>query len=173
MTSEVDTLAAVSYWDDNEINRIYEKYVDTIYRVCYMLLKSEHEAEDVCQNVFIKLINSDKQFESDEHIKAWLILCAKNESKNLLKHWWRSKKVSVESIAEISVEDKYNDDETLKLVLSLPDRFKIPVYLYYYEGYSTDEIATILKINPSTVRGQLKTGREKLKVMLKDGENNV
>jgi len=45
--------------------------------------------------------------------------------------------------------------------------------LYYYEGYSTDEIATILKINPSTVRGQLKTGREKLKVMLKDGENNV
>lgn len=166
-------MSVISGWNDNEIHRIYEKYVDTVYRICYMLLKSETEAEDVCQNTFIKLINSDRQFESDEHIKAWLILCAKNESKNLLKHWWRSKKVSVESISELSVEDKYNDDDTLKLVLSLPDRFKIPIYLYYYEGYSTDEISRILKINPSTLRGQLKTGREKLKTMLKGGDDNV
>ncbi len=162
----------VSRRDNEEIHRIYDKYVDIIYRICFMLLKSEAEAEDVVQNVFIKLINTDKEFESDEHIKAWLILCAKNESKNLIKHWWRSKKVSLDSVSDTPCEDEYNNDETLKLVLSLPDRFKLPVYLYYYEGYSTDEISKMLKINPSTVRGQLKTAREKLKLMIKGGEQN-
>ena len=166
----MDEVSGASFRDENEIKRIYEKYVDTIYRVCYMLLKNQQEAEDVVQNVFIKLMKSDNRFESDEHIKAWLILCAKNESKNLLKHWWRSKKVSVDSISDLSCEDKYNDDTTLKMVLTLPDKFKLPIYLYYYEGYSTDEISAILKVNPSTLRGQLKTGRDKLKTMLKGGE---
>lgn len=161
-----------SKWHNDEINRIYNKYVDTIYRVCFMLLKNDAEAEDVVQNVFIKLINSDKEFESDEHIKAWLILCAKNESKNLLKHWWRSKKVSMDTVSDTPCEDVYSNDEILKYVLSLPDKFKLPVYLYYYEGYSTDEISKMLKINPSTVRGQLKTAREKLKLLIMDGGKN-
>ena len=157
-------------WDDSEISRVYNKYVDTVYRICYMLLKCEYESQDVVQNVFIKLINSDKKFESDEHIKAWLILCAKNECKNLIKHWWRSKKVPIDTVAEASICDEYKSDEVVNAILSLPDKFKLPIYLYYYEGYSTDEIAGIMKINPSTIRGRLKAAREKLKLIIKGGD---
>ena len=71
---------------DEEITRVYNKYVDTVYRVCFMMLKSASEAEDAVQNVFVKYINSGGDLETEEHIKAWLIVTAKNECKNMLKH---------------------------------------------------------------------------------------
>ena len=79
---------------DAQITRIYEKYLNTVYKVCFMFLKNEAETEDAVQNVFIKLMNQTKKFESDEHIKAWLIVTAKNECKNVLSHWWKTKRTS-------------------------------------------------------------------------------
>ena len=85
---------------DEEITRVYNKFVDTVYRVCFMMLKNADETEDAVQNVFIKYINCGTAFESDENVKAWLIVVAKNECKNMLKHWFRSKRTDIDSVAE-------------------------------------------------------------------------
>lgn len=160
-----------AYRTDKDITLVYEKFVNTVYKVCYVLLKNEAETEDVVQNVFIKYMKIDKEFESDEHIKAWLIVCAKNECKNLLKHWWRTKKVSMESVGDVASDSEHPMDETLEKVMKLPDKYKIPIYLHYYEGYSTEEISKMLGVNHSTLRGRLSTAREKLKHLLKGGSD--
>lgn len=157
------------YRTDKDITQVYEKYADMVYRICFMMLKNESETEDATQNVFIKLLNYGKELKSDEHLKAWLIVTAKNECKNMLKHWWRQKTVDMDSVSETAYFDK-PEDGIIEKVKNLPDKYKIPIYLHYYEGYSTEEISVMLNINHSTVRGQLATGRKKLKLMIKDGE---
>lgn len=152
---------------DEEITRIYNKYVDMVYKICFMMFKNVPEAEDATQNVFIKLINHISEFGSDEHIKAWLIVAAKNECKNMLKYWYRSKRADIDSLPESTYENENNDD-TLEKVLSLDKKYRLPIYLYYYEGYSTSEISKILNTKHSTLRTHLSVGRKKLKLMLEE-----
>lgn len=154
---------------DEEITRIYEKFVDTVYKVCFMLLKNVPETEDATQNVFIKFMRDKKEFQSDEHIKAWLIVTARNECLNMLKHWFRAKRDNLDSIPDLGYVEE-GREELLKTVLSLEEKFRLPIYLYYYEGYSTAEISEILKTKHSTVRTYMKKGREKLKIILEEDE---
>jgi len=156
---------------DEEITRIYKKYVDMVYKICFMMSKNIHETEDATQNVFIKLIKHLDDFKSDEHIKAWLIVTAQNECKNMLKHWFRSKRSDLDSVPEATYEDKNESDDTLEKVMSLDDKYRLPIYMYYYEGYSTSEISQILNIKHSTLRTHLSVGRQKLKLMLEEDEN--
>ena len=154
---------------DEEITRVYNKYVDTVYRVCFMMLKSASEAEDAVQNVFVKYINSGGDLETDEHIKAWLIVTAKNECKNMLKHWFRSKRTDFDEIAEPSYETE-EDSGVMEKVMSLDEKYRVPIYLYYYEGYSTAEISEMIGVKHSTLRTYMAKGREKLKILLEEDE---
>ena len=163
-------MSVFSLRTDEEITAVYNKYVDTVYRICYMLLKNEDESHDVCQNVFLKLIDCKKEFNSYEHIKAWLIVTAQNECKNILKHWWHSKRVDIDSIKDMPYSDNDDNSDVKQKLMSLPDKYRLPLYLHYYEGYSTQEIADMLGIKPSTLRTQLVTARNKLKLMLEEGE---
>lgn len=156
---------------DEEITRVYEKFVDTVYKVCFMMLKNVSETEDATQNVFIKFMRDNKAFETDEHIKAWLIVTAKNECKNMLKHWFRSKRDELDGIPEASyVDDDNNKKELMEKVFSLDEKYRLPIYLYYYEGYSTAEISEMLDIKHSTIRTYMAKGREKLKIILEEDE---
>ena len=155
---------------DEEITRVYNKFVDTVYRVCFMMLKNADETEDAVQNVFIKYINCGSAFESDENVKAWLIVVAKNECKNMLKHWFRSKRTDIDSVAEPSYEDSHDDGSLMEKVMSLEEKYRVPLYLHYYEGYSAAEIADMLKINYSSLRTNLAKARKKLKLMLEEDE---
>lgn len=158
----------------NELERIYEQYIDMVYRICYMLLMSCAEAEDAAQNVFIKLMNAKNKPTGEEHLKAWLIVSAKNECKNTLKHWWRSKRVALEDIKEQGEYMKESENEVSRSVSQLPEKYRLPVYLHYYEGYSTDEIAKMLDVNASTLRTRLVQARKMLKLILeKEGFGNV
>ncbi len=150
-----------------EVTRVYEKFVNTVYKVCFMMLKNISETEDATQNVFIKFIRDKKEFTSDEHIKAWLIVTARNECTNMLKHWFRSKREDMDSIEDLGYVEK-DKKELLRLVMSLDEKFRLPIYLYYYEGYSTAEISEILKIKHSTIRTYMMKGREKLKMILEE-----
>lgn len=156
---------------NEEITRIYNSYADTVYRICALMLKSTQETEDAVQNVFIKLMKNDKPFESEEHIKAWLIVTAKNECKNVLKHWWHSKRTDFDSIKEPEYKSENPSDGLLAEILKLPDKFKLPLYLHYYEGYTTSEIAGFLKVNESTLRTRLVAARKQLKLLLEVGED--
>lgn len=153
---------------DKEIVQIYNRHVNTVYKICYMYLKNKYDAEDATQTVFIKLINYKKQFENEEHEKAWLIVTASNTCKNNLKYWWHkvTKMESLDEVANLSKEDK-----TLSKILKLPNKYKLIIYMHYYEGYKTNEIALKLNMNDSTVRSYLKRGRNMLKQMIKE-ENN-
>lgn len=158
---------------DEEITRVYEKYVDTVYRVCFMMLKNASETEDATQNVFIKYMRDDKEFESEEHLKAWFIVTAQNECKNMLKHWFRAKRDNIEDVPEATYVDDDGKKDLLEKVFSLDEKYRLPIYLYYYEGYSTSEISEILKTKHSTVRTYMAKGREKLKIILEeDGYEN-
>jgi len=153
---------------DEEITDIYSRYVDTIYRISLMILKNVPEAEDATQTVFIKLMTSNSQFESDEHIKAWLIVTAQNTCKDMVKGWWHTKRVDFENVVEPTyLMDAFKHDIWSKIT-GLEEKYKLPIYLYYYEGYETTEIAKMLKINHATLRTRMRTAKKKLKLLLEE-----
>ena len=153
---------------DTTITDIYNRHVDMVYKICFILLKNTDDTEDAVQSIFTKIIEKNITFESIEHEKAWLIVSSKNHCKNLLRHWWKKIIPFDNNLHDSSLSD--DTSSILELVLNLPDKYKLPIYLYYYEGYSTDDIANILSLNPSTLRSRLKKGRELLKIEL-GGEN--
>ena len=151
-----------------EITNIFNRHVNTVYKISLMYLKNSQDAEDAVQNVFLKIVKGDYKFESLEHEKAWLIVTTQNYCKNILKNWWRKKRSDIESLPEPSYIEDLSSDDTWKQILKLPRKYKMVIYLYYYEGYSTEEISQILEIKSSTIRTQLSTGRKRLKIILEE-----
>jgi len=154
-----------------DIEDIYHRHVDTVYRVCFMFMKNRAEAEDAVQTTFINLMNSNVSFKDEAHEKAWLIVTASNICKNNLKHWFRSKRSDYDDyLNHLRHIDSY-DFEVLEEVLSLPTKYKTVIYLYYYEGYSSVEISRTLGVKESTIRSWLYRGRKLLKKSLGGMEN--
>lgn len=151
-----------SLYMDGEITQIYSRQFDTVYRVCFSYMKNAEDAEDMVQETFLKLISCEKQFESEEHERAWLIVTASNTCKDELRRWKRR----LENIRLFSKQEntaQKEDDRVLEWVMALPVKYKQVIYLYYYEGYRTSEIASMLHCSESTVRNQLLRGRRLLK----------
>ena len=144
----------------------YLRHFKAIYRVCYAFLKNAEDAEDCTEDAFVRAITSDAAFENERHERAWLTTTAMNLCKDRLKHWWRQKVVPLDETMEdtLGVSDKGH--EVLDAVMALPVKYKEVVWLHYYEGYQTDEIAAMLCRPPSTVRNQLRDARAKLKLTL-------
>lgn len=149
-----------------------QRYIDTVYRVALNYLKSPSDADDITQNVFLKLLQEKKPFDSDEHVKHWLIRVTVNECKNLVRsRWWRAE--SIEEYAGQLAFDNQAQSDLFHMVMALPRKYRLPIYLYYYEGYSTQEIGQMLKLPKNTVCTQLKRGRELLKESLQEVDDNV
>jgi RNA polymerase sigma factor (sigma-70 family) len=148
---------------NEELIQMYNRHVDTVYRVCFMFMKNKPDTEDMVQNTFIRLMKDKTVFQSIEHEKAWLIRTATNLCKDHLKHWW-NKTVGIDDAVDAVIEQPVNIDSTLEMVMALPSKYKTAIYLYYYEGYTTEEIAEILNKSQSTIRGYLLKGRKLLKM---------
>lgn len=147
---------------DKEITEIYERHFSMVYRVCFSYMKNPQDTNDMVQNTFMKLIDHEVEFQNAEHEKAWLIVTASNLCKNHLRHWWQ-KGSSLDEYQNIADDTPFEVDETLEVVLGLPEKYKTAIYLYYYEGYNSAEIAEILKQPQSTIRNYLHRGRNILK----------
>jgi RNA polymerase sigma-70 factor (ECF subfamily) len=129
-----------------------------------MYLKNSADAEDAVQSVFVKLINSHKVFNGDEHEKAWLMVTARNHCKDVLKSWWKSRRIDMEALPEVPYWDNHGESgEVLARLLSLPEKYKTVLYLYYFEDYSVREISMMLGLKESTIQTQLSKGRQRLK----------
>ena len=150
-----------------EIIEIYNRNAKMIYRVCYSYLRNREDTEDAVQETFLRLLQSAERFQDNEHEKAWLIRTSINICKNVLKHWSR-KNESIYDHPEIEAPSNSETDETMELIMNLPEKYKSTVYLHYYEGYSSKEIALILKKNDSTIRNYLRKARELLKTVLEE-----
>jgi len=149
-----------------EIEDIYDRRVDMVFRVCRGYMRSPEDAEDACQDTFIQLINKAPSFNDDEHEKAWLIRVASNICKNKLKHP-SYKSENIEDHENIAAPET-RFDSTLEAVWNLPVKYKSIVYMHYYEGYTSVEIAKLMKKPESTIRNQLLEARNILKSRLGD-----
>lgn len=147
---------------DKEIEEIYFRHVDMVYKICFTYLKNPADTEDAVQDVFIKLMKSKKTFNDYEHEKAWLIVTAGNTCKDMLKHWW-NKTTSIDECNETWQEANFLSNGILEIILNLPKKYKMVLYLFYYEGYETAEIAGILNKKPQTVRALISKGRKLVK----------
>lgn len=151
---------------NEEYDRIVNDYADMVYRVALSYTKSVYDAEDVVQTTFMKLMINKSKFNGEDHIRRWLIRVAVNECNSLWSSYWR-KKVDLKEV--IINEGSYTAKESSKLydaVMELPPKYRIVIYLFYYEGYTTSEIAGLIKINEDAVRTRLVRARKKLKLML-------
>ena len=148
---------------EEEANRAIRLYADTVRRICMVHLKNYSDTEDIFQTVFLKYVLHPEPFESKEHEKAWIIRVTVNACKDLLKNVFRSRTVPLETLVEMPQAQELRHRELLEAVLSLPLKYKDVVYLYYYEGYSAEEISRILKKNVNTVYTLLTRARKILK----------
>ena len=146
-----------------------EKYFNTVYRLALNQMKDKEMAEDVTQDVFIKYINLDKDFESEEHVKAWLIRVTINMCKNVFNAAWFKKSAPLEE--DIAYEEKEDMSHVYEAVQELPKKYKAVIHLFYYEDMSIASIASCLGEKESTIKSQLHRAREILKKTLKGGES--
>ncbi len=151
-----------------------DKFIETVkrnsqrlYVIAFSYLQSKDDAEDVLQNTFLKLWNSNKDFESDEHIDKWLTKVCINDCKNVFALPFRKHK-SLEDEYDLSTFDKYFNIDLYNAVLSLNKKERLVVMLFYYDDLPIKEISALAGIKESTVKSLLKRSREKLKQRLGD-----
>lgn len=148
-----------------EVEAIYRRHIKMVYQICLMLMKNVPDAEDAAQTVFRKVMEHPEPFRDPEHEKAWLIVTARNECRNQLKHWWRTRRESEETLEKLTWEQP-EDGELWDAVLTLPRHQRMTLYLCCYQGYTAREVAEIMGKNPSTVRTWLAQARKKLREVL-------
>lgn len=153
-----------------EWEKSYLTYFDMVYRIAFTYLRNSADCEDAVQDVFLKRWRHDRPFNDAEHEKAWLITVTAHYCLDRLKRKDRTD-INWDDVSYLPIQGGPEESlDLLKLVLQLPLQLIAPVYLYYYEGYSTGDIAKYLNRNPSTVRNQLREGRKKLKLELEEVE---
>ncbi|MCI8539837.1 MAG: sigma-70 family RNA polymerase sigma factor [Oscillospiraceae bacterium] len=151
---------------DAEFRQCAERYGDTIFRVAFHSLKNRADAEDVMQTVLLRLYECQKPFENEDHVKHWLIRVAVNESRKLLRSFWRRNRLSLDEQTDQPVFDQPEQSDLFEAVMALPEKYRLAVYLYYYEDYPVRDIAEALHTNQSTVQTWLMRARQRLRDQL-------
>lgn len=144
---------------------IANRYIDTVYRLALSRTKSREHAEDVTQDVFVKLLKNKKPFESEEHLKAWLLRVTINLTKDLMTSSWMKLNDALDENIKLPQEEK---SDLYYAMFKLPKKYRTVIHLHYYEGYRIDEIAKITKSTSGTIKSQLHRGREMLKKLLEE-----
>ncbi|MGN1480862.1 sigma-70 family RNA polymerase sigma factor [Porcipelethomonas sp.] len=150
----------------NEMESIYDKFKNTVFRTAFAYCKNYAEAEDVTSDVFVKCFTSEKKFEDDNHLKAWLIRVTINRCKDIFKSFRFKNLVSLDDAQKLTYEAP-EENEVYNAVMSLPKKYRTVIHLFYYEQYSTREIAQITQRSDTAVRTQLCRGRDILKKKLR------
>ena len=148
---------------------LVDKYSSMIYRLAYVRLNSNADAEDITQEVLLKYIRADKKFKDEEHRKAWLLKVTANAVVSHIRSQKRGQMVDLEEIEEVvaAPENKHRD---LKYVIEqLPEKYRMVIHMFYYEELSIKEISEITGDSEGTVKSQLSRGRDKLKKLLEEG----
>ena len=161
--------------DSANITSTVHEHADTVLRVCTLYFHARPERDDAFQETFLKYAQSDREFADREHVKAWLIRVAANTCKDMLKKA-EAKTVLLDEIDEAakpsfhSEDDNPAADKLNDALQRLDEKYRVALFLMYYEGYTAKEIARIMEMPENTVYTNLARGREKLKEMLEHGE---
>ena len=153
--------------DHAGIAQLVEMYASMIYRIAYTRMQNVTDAEDITQEVLLKYLKAGKAFRDEEHRKMWLIRVTVNTIKSSLTSAWRRHTVALDDVTEPSYQQP--DLPVLKeKVEKLPERYRLPMYLYYYEELSVKEIAHVITSTEGTVKSLLSRGRKMLRDELKE-----
>ncbi len=157
-------------WKDaSDAAAFVRRYSGMILRLCFTYSLGRADAQDICQNVFLKLLQSDRRFDSEGETRAFIIRITINECKDVLKSGWRRRSVPLDELIEREVPFLPEENTgVLAAVQRLPVKYREAVYLYYYEGYNAEEIAAMVGAKPAAVRQRLARAREKLRKELED-----
>lgn len=152
---------------EKRFRKIYDAYMQDVYRLCFSYMKNKMDTEDAVQETFCRLYQAMDKIDEENYVKGWLLVTAGNVCKNMLKHWWRKNRSWQEEEVSPQCEDEY-EIEMLELVFNLPVKYKSVVYLYFYEGYNSVQIAKLLNKPESTIRTYLQKAKKLLKQELED-----
>ena len=150
---------------------VITNYQDTVYRIAFTYCKNTADAEDITQEVFFRYLKNTNKFNDDEHLKAWLIRVTVNVSKSLLRSAWFKKTTPISEHENLYAGEQEQSD-TYYAVLSLPEKYRAVILLYYFEEYTVKEIAKILGRSETAVQTQLQRARAILKEKLKEDWHN-
>ncbi len=149
---------------------VIDKYKDMVYRAALAVVGNFADAEDIMQDVFFKYFRTHPQFESESHEKAWFLRVTLNESKNLMRSSWKRRRIDADLSQLMDSEGNEENSMVLEAVLSLPEKYRIVIYLHYYENYQIRDIARITAQSESAVAQQLSRGRKRLEKKLGGSE---
>lgn len=144
-----------------------ERYLDMAYRIALNWFRSIPDAEDAAQEVMLRLWKTDTVFTDEEGLRYWLAQVTVNVCRDMARSPWRKRSVPLENCPELVFQEAARG-ELFQEVMALPGKYRVPLYLYYYESYSVAEVGKLLKLNPSTVQTRLARGRAKLKTQLQE-----
>lgn len=157
-------MALRTEYNEKYLNEVIERHGNIIYRISMLNLKNKENAEDIFQQTFLTLVEKKARFNDENHELAWLIKVCNNKSKDHYKNYWNKRTEALNK--NFSKEEEEDLSEVFYAVSSLHSKYKIPIYLFYYEGYSTKEIASKLGKKEATIRTHLRRGRLELKKLL-------
>ena len=139
-----------------------EQHLDMVYRIALNYFRVPADAEDAAQTVMLRLWQTDGDFADDDHLRYWLVRVTLNVCRDVFRSFWRRRTVPLESCREPALDDSAHQ-RLYQEVMALPAKYRLPLYLYYYEGYSVAEVGELLGLKPSTVQTRLARAREKLR----------
>lgn len=152
----------------NDPGALARRFAPAVYRLAYARTGSRADAEDVMQEVFLRLVRHKPAFDSEAHARAWLLKVASNCANDLFRLPWRKREEPLEE--DVSAPEEPGEGSVTEAVLSLPSKYRVPIHLYYYEGYSVAEIADITGKREGTIKSHLSRARALLRDKLKEGE---
>lgn len=162
--------------EESKYSELVQHYSDMVYRIAYSYLKNREDAEDIYQEVFLKALYRREGFREQEHAKRWLIRVTVNACHSLYRSPWKRRRQECDDWNVLSEKSQASEgwqvfdslEEVRDMLSGLPAKYSIVLYLFYYEDYSTKEIAKMLKRKESTVRTQLMRGKELLKKRMEE-----
>ncbi len=146
---------------------LYEKYAADIYRICLIYLKSRFDAEEAAADAFMALMEKSPAFENGAHEKAWLMKTAVNICRDMRKSAWHKNVIANDEVLSYMTTEE--EISIMEDVLSLPPKYRVIIYMHYYQGYKAAEIGQMLNMKESTVLSRLARGRKKLREILTQG----
>ena len=144
-----------------DARRAVEKYGNSLYRLCTVMLQNREDAQDAVQECFLRYITKAPDFKDSDHEKAWLIRVATNICKDMLRYRKHASLLSLDEIKAVSTSE--DNAQILGMLMTLEEKYKAVLHLHYVEGYGTQEISSMLGISNSAVKKRLQRGREKLR----------
>lgn len=152
----------------SDIHAVVSGYSALVYRLAFARTNNHSDAEDICQEVFLSLVRKNPDFETEEARKAWLIRVTVNKTNSLWRTPWR-RRVELRAEIERGTPEAGGADGVREALSALGGDDRALIYLHYFEGFKTDEIARILARKPDAVRKQLSRARKKMRRLM-DGE---